>query len=63
EPGVIVLGTESSLFTPDSGILSYTRPELGLHTFCHGSTNVYFDDFGILVEIASGSGFLTPIQE
>ncbi len=63
EPGVIVLGTESSLFTPDSGILSYARPELGLHTFGHGSTNVYFDDFGLLVEIAAGSGFLTPIQE
>jgi hypothetical protein len=63
EPGVIVLGTESSLFTPDSGILSYARPELGLHTFGYGSTNVYFDDFGLLVEIAAGSGFLTPIQE
>jgi len=63
ESGVIVLGTESSLFTPDSGILSYARPELGLHTFGHGSTNVYFDDFGLLVEIAAGSGFLTPIQE
>jgi len=63
EPGVIVLGTESSLFTPDSGILSYNRPELGLHTFGHGSTNVYFDDFAIQLEIATGSGFLTPIQE
>jgi len=63
EPGVIVLGTESSLFTPDSGILSYARPELGLHTFGHGSTNVYFDDFGLQLEIAAGSGFLTPIQE
>jgi hypothetical protein len=63
EPGVIVLGTENSLFTPDSEILSYARPELGLHTFGHGSTNVYFDDFGLLVEIAAGSGFLTPIQE
>jgi hypothetical protein len=63
EPGVIVLGTESSLFTPDSGILSYARPELGLHTFGHGSTNIYFDDFGLQVEIASGAGFLTPIQE
>ncbi|MCP5048658.1 MAG: hypothetical protein GY940_15920, partial [bacterium] len=63
EPGVIVLGTESSLFTPESGILSFTRPELGLHTFGHGSTDVYFDDFAIQVEIASGSGFLTPIQE
>jgi prepilin-type N-terminal cleavage/methylation domain-containing protein len=63
EPGVIVLGTENSLFTPDSGILSYARPELGLHTFGHGSTDVYFDDFGLQVEIASGAGFLTPIQE
>jgi prepilin-type N-terminal cleavage/methylation domain-containing protein len=63
EPDVIVLGTESSLFTPESGILSYNRPELGLHTFGHGSTEVYFDDFAIQVEIASGSGFLTPIQE
>ncbi|MCP4366491.1 MAG: hypothetical protein GY797_00030, partial [Deltaproteobacteria bacterium] len=63
ETGVIILSDESTLFTPDSGILSYARPELGLHTFGHGSTNVYFDDFGLQVEIASGSGFLTPIQE
>jgi prepilin-type N-terminal cleavage/methylation domain-containing protein len=63
ETGVIILSDESTLFTPNSGILSYTRPELGLHTFGHGSTNVYFDDFGIQVEIASGAGFLTPIQE
>ena len=63
EPGVIIRSDESVLLTPDSGILSYDRPELGLHTFGHGSTNVYFDDFGLLVEIAAGSGFLTPIQE
>ena len=63
EPNVIIRSDESVLFTPDSGILSYTRPELGLHTFGHGSPNIYFDDFGIQVEIASGSGFLTPIQE
>jgi len=63
ESNAIIRSDESVLFTPDSGILSYTRPELGLHTFGIGSTNVYFDDFGILVEIASGAGFLTPIQE
>jgi len=63
ESNAIIRSDESVLFTPDSGILSYTRPELGLHTFGIGSTNVYFDDFGLLVEIASGSGFLTPIQE
>jgi len=62
EPGVIVLGTESILFTPVSG-LPLIRPELGLHTFGSNSTDVYFDDFGLLVEIAPGSGFLTPIQE
>jgi len=63
EPGVIIRSDESVLLTPDSGTLSYVRPELGLHTFGTGSTNVYFDDFGLLVEIAAGSGFLTPIQE
>ncbi len=63
EPGVIIRSDESVLLTPDSGILSYARPEIGLHTFGYGSTNVYFDDFGLQVEIASGSGFLTPIQE
>ncbi|MDY6792923.1 MAG: prepilin-type N-terminal cleavage/methylation domain-containing protein [Thermodesulfobacteriota bacterium] len=63
ETGVIILSDENTLFTPDSGILSYARPELGLHTFGHGSTDVYFDDFGLQVEIASGAGFLTPIQE
>ena len=63
ETGVIILSDENTLFTPISGILSYARPELGLHTFGHGSTSVYFDDFGLQVEIASGAGFLTPIQE
>jgi len=63
EPGVMIHSDESVLLTPDSAILSYARPELGLHTFGHGSTNVYFDDFGLQVEIAAGSGFLTPIQE
>ncbi len=62
EPGVIVLGTENILFTPDSGF-PLTRPELGLHTFGSVFNNAYFDDFGLLVEIAAGSGFLTPIQE
>lgn len=62
EPDVIVLGTESTLFTPVSG-LPLIRPELGLHTFGSVLNNAYFDDFGLLVEIAPGSGFLTPIQE
>ena len=62
EPGVIVLGTESTLFTPVSG-LPLIRPELGLHTFGSVINNAYFDDFGLQVEIAPGSGFLTPIQE
>jgi len=62
EPDVIVLGTESTLFTPVSG-LPFIRPELGLHTFGSVLNNAYFDDFGLLVEIAPGSGFLTPIQE
>ena len=63
EPGVIVLGTENTLFTPDSDSFSILRPELGLHTFGSVFNNAYFDDFGLLVEIAPGSGFLTPIQE
>jgi len=62
EPDVIVLGTESTLFTPVSG-LPLIRPELGLHTFGSVFNNAYFDDFGLLVEIPPGSGFLTPIQE
>jgi len=63
EPGVIIRSHQIELFTPDSSPLLTARPELGLHTFGHGSTNVYFDDFGLLVEIAAGSGLLTPIQE
>ncbi len=62
EPGVIIRSDESVLLTSNSGF-PLVRPELGLHTFGGDSTNIYFDDFGLLVEIAPGSGFLTPIQE
>jgi len=62
EPNVIIRSNEGVLLTPDS-YLSALRPELGLHTFGSNSTDVYFDDFGLLVEIAAGTGFMTPIQE
>jgi len=63
EPGVIIRSDQSELFTPDSSPLLPARPELGLHTFGSVSNGAYFDDFGLLVEIAAGTGFMTPIQE
>jgi len=40
------------------------RPELGLHTFGDGSTNVFFDDFAIQAELrAMRTGFLPVIQQ
>lgn len=39
-------------------------PEMGLHTFGHGSTNVFFDDFAIQAEIrAKRTGFMSTIQQ
>ncbi len=59
EPGAVIRSTE--LVTPTAGI--FNRTELGLHTFGHGSLNVYFDDFALQTEIYSTGGFLPAIQE
>jgi hypothetical protein len=61
EPDAIIRSTEPVLFTPFSGI--FDRTELGLHTFGHGSLNVYFDDFALQTKVISISGFLPAIQE
>ena len=37
--------------------------ELGLHTFGDGSDNVFFDDFGLRIEVAETDIIPTPLQE
>lgn len=60
EPGVIIRSSESALLTPASG--TFNQPELGLHTFGHGSLNVYFDDFAVQTDIVAVSR-AAPLQE
>ncbi len=52
--------------TTDPNADSFTRQEIGLHTFGNSSTSVYFDDFAIQMAgtTTSGSrGYRAPIQE
>jgi hypothetical protein len=49
--------------TSPTGIFPYSRPELGLHAMGDGAENVFYDDFAIQLDVQSGSGFLTPIQQ
>ncbi|MFH1513992.1 MAG: hypothetical protein ABIG42_00885 [bacterium] len=60
EQGTIL---RSSNLTTTSG--TFADSEIALHTFGMDSysTNVYFDDFGILLDIPSAVGFLPGIQE
>jgi hypothetical protein len=46
--------------TPPSG--TFTQEEIGLHTFGDSSTDVYFDDFAIQLEVFSET-FLPPMQQ
>lgn len=59
EPNAIIRNDTLTTPTP------YEQPpELGLHTFGHGSTNVFFDDFALQAEIwAKRTGFLPSIQQ
>jgi len=61
EPNAII--RDDTLTSPVSGPLQ--QPELGLHTFGKGSTNVYFDDFAIQTDVgAPGNvGFARTIQQ
>ena len=62
EPDVILRSSESTFRTPDT--YTFDNPELGLQTFGHGSTNVYFDDFAVQVELkVSKTGFLPTVQQ
>ncbi len=40
----------------------FNAAEIGLHTFGQGSTQVYFDDFGIQIEVAQDSFLPLPLQ-
>jgi len=60
EPNAII--RTNSYTTPSSG--SFTRPEIGLHTFGKFSNKSYFDDFAIKTEGGGKeTGFLPPIQQ
>ena len=50
------------LRSPDVGS-GFQRPELGLHTFGVGSTNVFFDDFGFQIDIRPSNLFGQPLQQ
>jgi hypothetical protein len=41
----------------------YNMAELGLHTFGDGSENVYFDDFGIALNVTEEDVLLPPLQQ
>jgi len=56
EPDAIIRSSES-------GIFDHTKPELGLHTFGSGSTNIYFDDFALQAITGSDTVYFSPIQE
>ena len=58
EPDAIL--RSKTLTTPESG--TFTQSEIGLHTFGHGSTNVYFDDFALQTDIVT-IGAIAPVQE
>ena len=48
--------------SPSSG--SFSRPEIGLHTFGTNSPYIYFDDFALRLKTSGGDlGFLPPIQQ
>jgi hypothetical protein len=51
-----------TLQTPDYPAI-YEEPELGLHTFGDGSENVFFDDFGIELNVAVEDVLLPPLQQ
>jgi type II secretory pathway pseudopilin PulG len=58
----IVQSHHDALQTPDFPDL-YQEPELGLHTFGDGSKNVFFDDFGIKLNIAIEEVLIPPLQQ
>jgi hypothetical protein len=51
-----------TLQTPDFPAI-FEEPELGLHTFGDGSENVFFDDFGIKLNVAVEDALLPPLQQ
>jgi hypothetical protein len=63
ENGKYTIISIDTLSTPPDTNFPYTRPELGLFALGHGALRVYFDDFGLQLYVASGSGFLTPVQQ
>lgn len=50
------------LNTPDYPGL-YQQPELGLHTMGDGADNIYFDDFGIQLNVFESEILPSPIQQ
>ena len=51
-----------TLQTPEFPAI-FEEPELGLHTYGDGSENVYFDDFGIVLNVGQDDVLLPPLQQ
>jgi prepilin-type N-terminal cleavage/methylation domain-containing protein len=62
EPDAIILHHNNALQTPTSSYPD-TRPELGLHAYGRGATNIYFDDFGLQLTIRVSAVIPTPVQQ
>ena len=49
------------IHVPHAGTL--IPPEIGLHTFGNDAETVYFDDFGLLIEVAETDIVPAPLQQ
>ena len=58
----IILSHHSDLQSPDYP-MTLSDNEVGLHALGSGATHTYFDDFGILIELAGTDGIPTPLQQ
>jgi prepilin-type N-terminal cleavage/methylation domain-containing protein len=64
ETGAVILHHHNALQTPETeGNYLSTRPELGLHAYGSGATNIYFDDFGLQLTIRVSAVIPTPVQQ
>ncbi len=61
EPDAIIASWHADLVSPDTG--TFTQSELGLYTLGSGSTNVYFDDFGVKLSVGSERQYAPVVQE
>ena len=58
----LIRSYDPDLRSPPSGS-GFLRPELGLHTFGDGSLNIFFDDFGVQIDVRPTNTFTQPLQQ